>query len=241
MASSELHHYILLERRFPSKLELKMNTPSERLAKARFYGILDLAYVGERDPLAVTHSLLDGGVDIVQLRGKNVPLERLQAVAEKIWPAIAASGALFVINDHIDLAAVVEADGVHLGQDDGTVAAARARLKPGALVGKSTHSLAQALAAQDELADYIGVGPIFATPTKPDYVPVGLDLIRQVRDAVKLPQFCIGGINAANLEQAVAAGAERIVMVSALLQAADPAAYGRAVRERLVTGSGRVF
>lgn len=123
------------------------------------------------------------------------------------------------------MAREVGSDGLHIGQEDGTVAEARARILPDQLVGKSTHSVEQAVAAQGEGADYIGVGPLYATPTKPDYLPVGLPLIAQVRARVDIPQFCIGGIKRENLRQVIAAGADRAVVVSGILQAEDVKAY----------------
>ena len=113
------------------------------------------------------------------------------------------------------------------------MAEARAQAGNEVIVGKSTHALDQAVAAEKEGADYIGVGPIYATPTKPDYVPVGPVLIGQVRAVVRVPQFCIGGINERTLPEVIAAGAQRVVIVSALLQSADIPAYCRRVRERL--------
>jgi thiamine-phosphate pyrophosphorylase len=134
------------------------------------------------------------------------------------------------------------ADGIHVGQDDLSVAEARSRAGAwagcGAIVGKSTHSLDQAIAAEKEGADYIGVGPIYATPTKPDYIPVGPPLIGQVRTAVHVPQFCIGGINEKTLPEVLAAGARRVVIVSALLQSDDVPAYCRRVREQLDVSPG---
>jgi thiamine-phosphate pyrophosphorylase len=124
-----------------------------------------------------------------------------------------------------------------VGQDDLSVDEARVRAGGGVLVGKSTHSIEQAIAAEKEGADYIGVGPIYATPTKPDYIPVGPGLIGQVRAAVSVPQFCIGGINEATLPEVLAAGARRIVVVSALLQSRDIPACCRRLREVLAGAS----
>ena len=150
-----------------------------------------------------------------------------------IIPSSGAQACAFILNDHPELVSEMGADGIHVGQDDLSVAEARAQAGAGALVGKSTHSLEQAIAAEKEGADYIGVGPVFATPTKPDYVPVGPALIGQVRAAVRVPQFCIGGINEQTLGEVLDAGARRVVIVSALLQSRDMAAYCRRVREQL--------
>ncbi len=146
---------------------------------------------------------------------------------------IPSTGPLFILNDHPHLVPIIEADGVHVGQDDLSVAEARKQAGTDVLVGKSTHSLDQAVAAEKEGPDYIGVGPIYKTGTKPDYVPVGPGLIGQVAAAVRLPQFCIGGINESTLPEVIAAGAKRVVIVSALLQSEDIPAYCRRVREQL--------
>jgi thiamine-phosphate pyrophosphorylase len=143
----------------------------------------------------------------------------------KIRKIAVRHGKLFFINDRPDLALAVGADGVHLGQDDLPVAVVR-KLARGAgkklSIGKSTHSLEQALAAEAERTDYIGVGPIFRTPTKAGYHPVGLDLITQVRRQVRLPFVAIGGIHLANINQVLNAGATRVAVVRAVFSAEDP-------------------
>jgi thiamine-phosphate pyrophosphorylase len=139
----------------------------------------------------------------------------------------------FIINDHPEIARSVRAEGVHLGQDDLPIAEAREIVGPDCLVGKSTHSVDQAIRAFFEGADYIGFGPIFATSTKPDYAPVGLGEIRKVHDAVRIPIFCIGGIKLENLPEVIAAGARRVVIVSGLLLANDIALYARSAKELL--------
>ena len=209
----------------------------ERLAAARLYAIVDLGYVEfERVPY-ITEQLVEGGVDLIQLRAKKLPLPQIAKLGHAMRAIIPASGynvhALFILNDHPRLAGEIGADGVHVGQDDLSVAEARKLAGGGVLVGKSTHALDQAVAAEKEGADYIGVGPIYATATKPDYVPVGPALIGQVASAVRVPQFCIGGINEATLPEVLAAGARRVVIVSALLQSFDIPAYCRRVGGKL--------
>jgi thiamine-phosphate pyrophosphorylase len=122
---------------------------------------------------------------------------------------------------------------VHVGQDDDSIEKVRAQIKQPIVVGKSTHSIEQAVAAEREGADYIGFGPIFSTPTKPDYSPIGLEQICEVHKRVSIPIFCIGGINSENLAQVIAAGAKRVVIVSGLLQANDSAGYARACKKLL--------
>jgi thiamine-phosphate pyrophosphorylase len=143
-----------------------------------------------------------------------------------------------VINDHPQLAREIDAEGVHVGQEDISIAEARELAGSGRFVGRSTHSLEQARRAAEEGADYIGFGPLFATPTKPDYVPIGLSDIAVVHAAVQLPIFCIGGIKLENLPQVIAAGARRVVIVSGLLQASDVAQYARSACE-LLRGADR--
>lgn len=203
------------------------------LLQARLYGILDLGYVAPERLVETGRALIDGGVDVVQLRAKGRSSDEVLAMARELKPLFARQDALFIVNDHPEAAREADADGVHIGQDDGLVPEVRKRLLADQLVGKSTHSVEQAVAAQKEGADYIGVGPIFATPTKPDYVPVGLPLIAEVRKRVHLPQFCIGGIKRENLPQVLDAGAGRVVVVSGILQAGTPgqiADYCRAVK-----------
>ncbi|MEP6955687.1 MAG: thiamine phosphate synthase, partial [Chthoniobacterales bacterium] len=127
-------------------------------------------------------------------------------------------------------ARAVGAEGVHVGQDDLAIAEARELAGGECFVGRSTHSVAQAQQAKAEGADYIGFGPLFATPTKPDYIPIGLEEVEHVHQLVTLPIFCIGGIKLANLPQVIAAGARRVVIVSGLLGAADIAQYARAAQ-----------
>src|ERR1700683_103351 len=195
--------------------------PKDRLASARLYAIVDTGYVEpERVPF-VTEQLVLGGVDLIQLRAKKLPLAAIAELGKKMRAIIPPDGALFILNDHPELVAGMGADGIHVGQDDLSVAEARTTAGAEVIVGKSTHALNQAIAAEKEGADYIGVGPIYATPTKPDYVPVGPALIGQVRAAVRVPQFCIGGINEHTLPEVLVAGAQRVVIVSALLQGTD--------------------
>ena len=130
-----------------------------------------------------------------------------------------------MINDYPDLVVETGADGVHIGQDDMSVAEARALLGPGAIIGKSTHSLAQVRGAREEAPDYIGFGPLFSTATKPDYIPIGLADIAEAHQLISCPIFCIGGIKLENLPGIVAAGARRVVVVSGILQASDVQAY----------------
>jgi len=210
----------------------------KRLSRARLYAIVDTGYVAPERVPYITEQLVLGGVDLIQLRAKKLSLAAIAELGQKmraiIPEAVREAHVLFILNDHPELVSEMGADGIHVGQDDLSVDEARARAGAGVIVGKSTHSLDQAIAAEKEGADYIGVGPIFATPTKPDYVPVGPALIGHVLAAVRVPQFCIGGVNEQTLPEVLAAGAQRVVIVSALLQSADIPTYCRRVRKQLV-------
>jgi thiamine-phosphate pyrophosphorylase len=209
------------------------------LGACRLYGILDLAYVARADAARVAHEMIEGGVDILQLRAKHENVTDITAIARALQAITSSAHIPFVINDYAHVARDVGADGVHVGQDDISVAEVRKLLGSYGFVGKSTHSLEQAIAAQTEGADYIGFGPLFATPTKPDYAPIGLNQIGAAHATVKLPIFCIGGIKLSNLADVVAAGARRVVIVSGLLQARDIAEYARSAKMLLTRGTQR--
>jgi thiamine-phosphate pyrophosphorylase len=203
------------------------------LTRARLYAILDLGYVATGRAEAVAKNLIRGGADLIQLRGKNEKIEELTRLAGRLHRLTSKSGVPLIINDHPEIARDVAVEGLHLGQDDLAIAAAREIVGGDCWIGKSTHSLAQATAAAEEGADYIGFGPLFATPTKPDYQPIGLGDIQHVHELVPRPIFCIGGIKIENLPAVLAAGAKRVVIVSGLLQNADVAAATRAAKELL--------
>jgi thiamine-phosphate pyrophosphorylase len=202
------------------------------------YGILDLGYVSEPDAVSVTSDLLAGGVDLLQLRAKNQPAATIRRVGESLLPLCRAAGVPFIINDHPALAAEIGADGVHLGQDDGTLAAARLIIGPDRIIGRSTHSLDQARAALVEGFDYIGFGPLFATPTKAGRPAIGLqDIAAMEREVGRhIPAFCIGGIKRSNLTCVFAAGTRRVVIVSDLLLARDVLAATREARALIQPG-----
>lgn len=177
--------------------------------------------------------MLAGGVDILQLRAKKLAAAEIRALAEEVLPACREFGVPLVLNDHPELVPLTGADGVHVGQDDLPLPRVREIVGPDAIVGLSTHSLAQAVAAAGAGPDYIGFGPLFATPTKPDYKPIGAGRIQEVSARVGLPVFCIGGIKLENLPAVIAAGAGRVVIVSGILQAQDVTGYCRACRALL--------
>lgn len=203
------------------------------LTSARLYGILDLGYVKQENLLPMTQQLLTGGVDLLQLRAKGHTAAQVIEMGQRVHELTLQAGVPLIINDHPLAAKAVGCEGIHVGQEDDAVDKARQVVGSSCFVGKSTHSLAQAVAAQEEGADYIGFGPLFATGTKPDYTPIGLQEIGTVHQRVQCPIFCIGGVNAARLETVLAAGARRVVVVSAFLCAADVAAEVASLRARL--------
>jgi len=203
------------------------------LSECRLYGIIDLGYIKEADVTHVAEQMIEGSVDVIQLRGKEKSLDELTGHARRLQELTAQSSTPLIVNDYAEIASQVLVEGVHVGQDDDSIELARRKAGRAILIGKSTHSFEQALAAQREGADYIGFGPIFATPTKPDYVPIGLTGIKRVHAEVNLPIFCIGGINIGNLQSVIDAGAKRVVMVSALLKAHSIIDYARCATDML--------
>lgn len=203
------------------------------LSGCRLYGIVDLSYISAADVNRVAKLMIDGGVDIVQVRAKQQRIEEIAAIAAELHQITRHRGVPLVINDHPVVAREIEAEGVHVGQDDLSVDEARELAGGHCFVGKSTHSVEQAVRAAEEGADYIGFGPLFATPTKPDYTPIGVDDIREAHARVQIPIFCIGGIKLNNLPSVLAAGARRVVIVSGLLLADDVAEYARSAKDLL--------
>jgi thiamine-phosphate pyrophosphorylase len=195
-----------------------------QLAEARLYLVCDDRAEATLEPA------LRGGVDIVQLRCKDAPDDRILAAAARFAALCRAHGALFILNDRPELVVPAGADGVHVGQDDAPVAEARVLVGPERIVGLSTHSPAQIEAARSTDADYIGVGPVYATPTKPGRPAVGLELVAEAAAQATVPWFAIGGIDAANVGAVRGAGARRIAVVRALTEADDPRATARALR-----------
>ena len=207
------------------------------LAAARLYGIVDLGYLSADTAPVAAARLLEGGIDILQIRAKQTDKSIVAALAEEIHALTAPLGVPLILNDHPDLLRDVPAEGAHVGQDDLTVAEARAAAGRPVIIGKSTHSIAQARAAAGEGADYLGFGPLFATPTKPGRPAIGVQDIATVHGLVSVPIFCIGGIKLENLAQVRDAGARRVVIVSGWLQADDISSAVRSARSLLGASS----
>jgi thiamine-phosphate pyrophosphorylase len=204
------------------------------LADARLYGIVDLGYVPAGTASLAAKKLLEGGVDLLQLRAKGAPKSLVAALAVDIHALTRPLGVPLIINDYPELLREIPAEGAHVGQDDMSVAEARAAAGRPVLIGRSTHGLLQARVAVQEGADYIGFGPLFATPTKPGRPAIGLQDIAAVHEEISLPIFCIGGIKNGNLSEVIAAGARRVVIVSGWLQAGDIPGAVRAARTTLL-------
>lgn len=217
------------------------------LAHCGLYTFVDTAYLHGRAPELVARQLCDGGSDLIQLRAKNSSPDEIRRLAEKILPVTQSAGVGLVINDHLDIARTMGADICHLGQEDffdagfthvsqlpevPPVRAGRPRL----LIGLSTHAPAQAQRALDAGADYIAIGPIYATGTKPTAKPATLDYVRWAAANATVPWFAIGGINLQTVDEVLAAGAKRICVVSAILNAPDVAVACAELRRRLDDG-----
>jgi thiamine-phosphate pyrophosphorylase len=209
---------------------------AERLARVRLYVITAATDPPER-VLATVRAACDAGAEVVQLRRKGEEARLTLRLAERCREIVTPGGdTLLVVNDRLDIAMAAGADGVHLGQDDLPLAAAR-RIWPQGLLGRSTHSLAQALAAESEGADYIGVGPVWATPTKPGRPAVGLELVSAVAAArLRIPWVAIGGVDAGNVAEVLAAGAAAVAVVRAVTAAADPVAAARRLHDAIRAG-----
>jgi thiamine-phosphate pyrophosphorylase len=222
------------------------------LQECRLYAFVDTAFLRGRAPAAVAQQLCDGGADLIQLRAKQSPLEEVRRLAEAILPVTRRAGIGLVINDHPSLAQELGAEFCHLGQDDffgagythisqlaTAMEADASRVerhsahtpRPG--IGLSTAAPEQAARAVAAGADYLGVGPVYPTGTKPTAKPVTLEYVRWAAANIRIPWFAIGGINLDNLGELVAAGAQRICVVSAILNADDLAAACRKFKDRL--------
>jgi thiamine-phosphate pyrophosphorylase len=206
-----------------------------RLAQARLYFVTD-AGSGEHR----LREALAGGVDILQLREKNATDDEILAAAATFRELCREHDALFVLNDRPDLALAAGADGVHVGQEDEPVVAIRDRVGPELLIGVSTHSDEQLAAGLETNADYVCVGPVYATPTKPDYPAVGLDLVRRAAGTVTRPWFAIGGIDGTNVTEVAAAGARRVAVVRAIRDAPDARAAAAGLRMAVEEASASV-
>ena len=204
----------------------------ERLRAARLYLVIE-SRVGGAPAEGIVEAALNGGVDVVQLRDKGAADDQLAVAAGALRTLCTEHGALLIVNDRPDLALACGADGVHVGQDDLAVAEVRRHVGDELLIGLSTHSPGQIAAASHSDADYIGVGPVYETATKPGLAPVGLELVEHAAAHTAQPFFAVGGIDAGRAREVASAGAERVAVVRAIRDAADPRAAAAQIRAAL--------
>jgi thiamine-phosphate pyrophosphorylase len=193
-----------------------MKLKKRLLAGSKLYVIIDRKICARKPLASLASQVASCGADIVQLRDKESPKKSVLKAAYAIRKTLSNKKTIFIVNDYIDVAKITDADGLHLGQDDCSISTARRILGKDKIIGVSCKNVAQAKTAQKQGADYIGVGPIFATPTKPQAKPVGLSLIPKIKNSVSIPFFVLGGINKSNLKDIRAYGAQRIAVSSAV-------------------------
>jgi len=221
---------------------LKLSTKSSPVRDARVRRFIEAVDVypvtcntlsNGRSDEEILRAAIAGGAGIIQLRDKDCSRRALLEKAKVFRELTGKSNALLIINDHIDIALAVDADGVHLGQNDFPVPEAR-KLLPSQIIGLSTHSLEQAMQAQKEGADYINIGPVFPTATKEKaHPPVGCEMVQVIAKSISIPFTVMGGITLDNIDAVLKAGARRIAVVTAITRAQDPSRAVRAFKERI--------
>lgn len=210
-----------------------MRSKKRLLRDSRLYVIADTAALKRRSVVETVRCLSASGVGVVQLRDKSSDTGKFLDTAVRLRSVLKDSGTIFIVNDRLDIAKIADSDGVHLGQEDASVKTARRILGSNKIIGVSCHSLAQAQRAQEEGADYIGIGPVFSTPTKPGRRPIGLGPVRKISRTITIPFFAIGGISKYTLDLVLSAGAGRIAVTRAVCRAADIPAAVRTLRKKL--------
>lgn len=215
------------------KLVLRLLRQEKLRRLTGLYAIIDTQALKGRSHLEVARQIISGGSKIIQLRDKYTSKKELLPVAQELKKLCESNNVLFIVNDHLDLALACNADGLHLGQDDLPVDAARKLLPVGTLLGCSTHSVEEALTARQDGADYIAIGSVFPTTSKQEFTLVGLEGVRQVRQALKLPVVAIGGIDKDNASEVIAAGANAVAVISAILGVDDVETATRQIIERI--------
>lgn len=198
----------------------------------KLYVIIDRKSCRGRDLAYVAEEAVTGGADIIQLRDKESSANEILKAGRAIRNLTRQKKVPFIVNDRVDIAVALDADGVHLGQDDLPIEVARSIIGKGKMIGLSTHSVSQALEAQKRGADYIAAGPIFLTPTKPDYQAVGINLIKEIKGKIKIPFVVIGGIDESNIDEVLAAGAGRVAVVRAVCGAEDIRGAAERLKEK---------
>lgn len=188
------------------------------MENSRLYVILDKNILKNNSLFAAANKLRGSKVAIVQFRDKQSPKQDILKAVFKLRKTIQNSKTIFIINDHLDIAKIADTDGLHIGQDDISIERARRILGKDKIIGISCHSFKQALTAQKKGADYISLGPIFPTSTKPEYKPIGLNLLSKIKQKIRIPFFVIGGIDGTNLKHILDYGAGRIAVCKAVCQ-----------------------
>lgn len=213
--------------------ELLKNEKMLRLFNASLYLISSSdSFTSKKDFFKVLEEAIEGGIDIIQLREKNQTEKKIIEIGKEIQKLINNTNVLFIVNDRLDLALACDADGVHFGQNDLPVHEARKISPDGFIIGLSTHNIEQGAEGKTSGADYLGVGPVFATPTKPDYNPAGLEYVKWANENLKnIPWFAIGGIDETNVYKVTDSGAERIAVVRAIMKADKPKEISRKLKE----------
>ena len=214
-------------------IESDLLAPRRRLRDARLYVIVTTALCEGRDPADVARAAVRGGAGIVQLREKEMCAGEFLALSKQLQAVCSEEGALFIVNDRIDIAAASGADGVHLGETDVSCADARKLLGSGSIIGISTHAIEEARQAEADGADYIGVGTIFATQTKVPKQLAGLEYVRAVASEIRIPGYAIGGMKAGVIPSVVKAGADRVAVCTAIIAADDVEAAAREINALL--------
>lgn len=195
-----------------------MISKKKLLKKSLLYLILDKETAGQKDLPDIALQVKDSGVGIIQFRDKFSCKSSILKDAFSLRRSLRGSKVIFIINDYLDVAKIVDSDGLHLGQLDLSIEIVRRVLGKDKIIGVSCHNLRQALTAQEKGADYIGIGPLFSTPTKPQYRPIGLKLIRELNNKIRIPFFVIGDVNLGNLGKIISSGAKRVAVCRAILK-----------------------
>jgi thiamine-phosphate pyrophosphorylase len=223
--------------RFSVTGEGKMSDKAKPLSKIQLYVIADKKICGGRDVENVVRQAIGGGAQMIQYRDKDSDDADFLSMAWKLKEVCRERKVPFIVNDRANIAAEVDADGVHVGQKDLSVDQARQILGSAKIIGKSSSTLDQAIRAEDEGADYVGIGPIFDTPSKEIDKPIGLDVVPKANQMLGIPYFLIGGITEENLSQVIEAGGRRIAVISAVVSSKDAKSAAARLLKKLSTNA----
>jgi thiamine-phosphate pyrophosphorylase len=207
----------------------------ELLSNVRLYVIADKVICGKRDIEEVVSQAIEGGAGMIQFRDKESDDKEFNKIALRLSKICKNRGVPFIVNDRVEIALKTDADGVHLGEEDLSISEARSMLGPNKMIGKTARSVQEAIGAEEEGADYVGLGPIFHTNSKHIDKPIGVEIIETAEKNLKIPVFPIGGINLSNLNQVIHAGCKRIAVISAVVLSEDVKSSAANLVERLKT------